>query len=187
MTAFSSCSPLPHTSLQVLALCAGGVLVSVVLLWRPQGPPAPSQHAASKDTSCTIAASDIEQRFGCAGRDLTVAALPQLTAQAALASAKNRTPTNITIVTHLTLDRLAMVEGQCAEWPGVISVAVYVPLLGGKAITVWVQGTSEEQHLIELDQAKERLCKLHRWAETRGELRQQQSCGSRGASRAACL
>lgn len=62
--------------------------------------------------------------------------LPQLKIEHRIDTKKEREHTDVTLVTQLSFERLYMLEGQCAVWKGVISAAVYIALVDGKAVTV---------------------------------------------------
>ncbi|KAK9823334.1 hypothetical protein WJX72_002012 [[Myrmecia] bisecta] len=54
--------------------------------------------------------------------------LPNLKVEAVFKSARPHADTEITIITQCSVDRLYMLESQCATWGGVTSAAVYWPL-----------------------------------------------------------
>ena len=57
--------------------------------------------------------------------------VPYLTSQRVWRSAKRRSPSSVTIVTQLSIDRLSALELQCSVWGSVIAAAIHVPLVDG--------------------------------------------------------
>ena len=116
-------------------------------------------------------AASIDEQYLCPTEEQPRAAGPhplaELTVEESLASTKPRLPSDITIVTQLTFDRLPMLEGQCAQWRSVLSAAVYVPLLRCQAIMVSLN-VSEEPQYIPLQAAKQQLRDFHRKIEAEG-------------------
>ncbi|KAK9796664.1 hypothetical protein WJX73_002272 [Symbiochloris irregularis] len=55
--------------------------------------------------------------------------LPSLKVEATFQSQRPRSPSDITIVTQCSVDRLPMLREQCKSWLGITSVAVYWPLM----------------------------------------------------------
>lgn len=60
-----------------------------------------------------------------------------------------------------------MLEGQCDVWTGVISAAVYVALVDGKAVSVELS-SNQDPSLVELAEVKEAVARFHMLAEQRG-------------------
>ena len=63
--------------------------------------------------------------------------------------------------------RLYMLEGQCDVWTGVISAAVYVALVEGRAVSVPLSG-NEAPALVDLAEVQSAVLKFHAQAERRG-------------------
>lgn len=57
--------------------------------------------------------------------------VPKLNTERVWRSAKRRPPFAVTVVTQLSIDRLAALELQCSVWGSVIAAAVHVPLVDG--------------------------------------------------------
>lgn len=55
--------------------------------------------------------------------------LPNLKVEATYRSQRPRAPTDITLVTQCSVDRLPMLREQCRTWMGITSVAIYWPLM----------------------------------------------------------
>ena len=62
-----------------------------------------------------------------------------------------------------------MLEGQCDVWNGVISAAVYIPLVGGLAVTVELNSNQDPQ-LADKNLVKRKFREFHALAEAKGEL-----------------
>lgn len=67
------------------------------------------------------------------------------------------------------LCRLYMLEGQCDVWNGVISAAVYIALLNGKAVTVELN-SNQNPRLADISEVEEKFKKFHQLAEAKGAL-----------------
>lgn len=92
--------------------------------------------------------------------------LPQLKIEQMLDSNKERSPTDVTLVTQLSFERLYMLEGQCDVWDGVISAAVYIALVDGEAVVVKLD--SDEKPLLKpLEEIRQQFEKFHRLAEAK--------------------
>lgn len=61
--------------------------------------------------------------------------VPALSIARTWRSARPRLPTDITLVTQLSVERLYMLEQQCGAWGSVLAAAVHVPLVGGLVIS----------------------------------------------------
>lgn len=61
--------------------------------------------------------------------------VPTLVVKRVYWSKKERTPTDITLVTQLSIDRLSALEVQCSLWSGVITASVYVPAVGTRIVS----------------------------------------------------
>lgn len=86
----------------------------------------------SLDTAAPAAPlpGDTGATFKGACQRLTPPQVPDLVVKKIWRSEKPRAPTDITLVTQVSIDRLYSALGnQCANWGGVISAAVYVPLV----------------------------------------------------------
>ncbi|KFM28697.1 Glycosyltransferase-like protein LARGE1 [Auxenochlorella protothecoides] len=66
--------------------------------------------------------------------DNTSEYLPRLVEHGTWRSAHRRDAPSVTLVTQLSLDRLDMLDGQCATYAGVIAAALYVPLVRGEGV-----------------------------------------------------
>lgn len=86
--------------------------------------------------------------------------VPDLERVLILRSKKQLPPRAVTIVTQLSLERLDMLEQQCAHWPHPIAAVVYIPLVQGKISSTedesW-NGTSLEIGIDEVKQTVERI------------------------------
>ncbi len=86
--------------------------------------------------------------------------VPQLERVLILRSNRNLPPNAVTIVTQLSIERLAMLEQQCAHWPHPIAAVVYIPLVRGKISSTeddsW-NGTSLEVGIEEVKTYAERM------------------------------
>eukprot|EP00889_Picochlorum_renovo_P002713 jgi/Picre1/29743/NNA_005125.t1 len=60
--------------------------------------------------------------------------VPELERVLILRSRKEMPKRAVTIVTQLSVERLSMLEQQCAHWPHPISAVVYIPLVKGENI-----------------------------------------------------
>lgn len=60
-----------------------------------------------------------------------------------------------------------MLEGQCDVWGGVISAAVYIALVNGKAITVELNSNQDPQ-LVSISIIRQKFAEFHRLAEAKG-------------------
>lgn len=58
--------------------------------------------------------------------------VPELERVLILRSNRELPPNAVTIVTQLSIERLAMLEQQCAHWPHPIAAVIYIPLVRGK-------------------------------------------------------
>lgn len=90
--------------------------------------------------------------------------LPQLKIEQTVDSAKPRMPSDVTLVTQLSFERLYMLEGQCNVWSGVISAAVYIALVDGKAVTVELNSNQDPQ-LTSMDVIRRKFEEFHKLAE----------------------
>ncbi|KAL6781671.1 hypothetical protein ACKKBF_B09005 [Auxenochlorella protothecoides x Auxenochlorella symbiontica] len=93
--------------------------------------------------------------------------LPILKTEASISSGKERAPTDVTLVTQLSFERLYMLEGQCDVWSGTISAAVYIALVGGKAVSVELN-SNQDPHLIALSRVVAAFRQFHELAEQKG-------------------
>lgn len=71
--------------------------------------------------------------------------IPQLEIVHILDTRKPRSPSDVTLVTQLSFERLYMLEGQCNVWDGVVSAAVYIALVNGQAVTVELNSNQDPQ------------------------------------------
>ena len=92
--------------------------------------------------------------------------LPQLKFEHRIDTKKEREHTDVTLVTQLSFERLYMLEGQCAVWKGVISAAVYIALVDGKAVTVELN-SNLDQHLTPMEHIREKFEEFHRVTEAK--------------------
>lgn len=90
--------------------------------------------------------------------------LPQLKIEQTLDSKKDKTNTDVTLVTQLSFERLYMLEGQCDVWDGVISAAVYIALVDGQAVTINLE-SDDMPELKPLDEVRQKFEQFHRLAE----------------------
>lgn len=60
-----------------------------------------------------------------------------------------------------------MLEGQCDVWSGTISAAVYIALVGGKAVSVELN-SNQDPHLIALSRVVAAFRQFHELAEQKG-------------------
>lgn len=93
--------------------------------------------------------------------------LPRLVIEQVLDTTKSRRPTDVTLVTQLSFERLYMLEGQCDVWNGVISAAVYIPIVSGRAVTVELNSNQDPQ-LADLALVKRKFQEFHGMAEAKG-------------------
>jgi hypothetical protein len=93
--------------------------------------------------------------------------LPQLKIEQVLNSNKPRSPQDVTLVTQLSFERLYMLEGQCDVWNGVISAAVYIALLNGKAVTVELN-SNQDPRLTDMAEVEAKFKQFHQLAEAKG-------------------
>lgn len=63
---------------------------------------------------------------------------------------------------------LYMLEGQCDVWNGVISAAVYIALLNGKAVTVELN-SNQDPRLTDMAEVEAKFKQFHQLAEAKGE------------------
>lgn len=88
------------------------------------------------------------------------AEVPDLERVLILRSSKNIPKRAVTIVTQLSIERLSMLEQQCAHWPHPIAAVVYIPMVQGKISSTeddtW-NGTSLDAGIDELKQYAERM------------------------------
>ena len=96
-----------------------------------------------------------------------VESLPQLHVEASLSSDKPREPTDVTLVTQLSFERLYMLEGQCNVWHGVISAAVYIALVQDKAVTVELN-SNQDPRLTDMSEILRQFEEFHSLAESKG-------------------
>ena len=86
--------------------------------------------------------------------------VPDLERVLILRSNRALPPNAVTIVTQLSIERLAMLEQQCAHWPHPIAAVVYIPLLKGKISSTedesW-NGASLEVGIEEVKRYAERM------------------------------
>ena len=86
--------------------------------------------------------------------------VPQLERVLILRSNRDLPLNAVTIVTQLSIERLAMLEQQCAHWPHPIAAVVYIPLVRGKISSTedesW-NGTSLEVGIEEVKTYAERM------------------------------
>ncbi|PSC71803.1 Glycosyltransferase LARGE2 [Micractinium conductrix] len=109
-------------------------------------------------TALLIEAGDYRPRVGepaarCRSDAAPAAPLPHLRSAAVLFSRKRRPPAGVTVVTQLSLERLAMLERQCRSWSHPLAAAVYVPLLHGRvasADSAALDGSSLDAALLPL-------------------------------------
>ena len=91
------------------------------------------------------------------GKDTEV---PDLERVLILRSSKHIPKRSVTIVTQLSIERLSMLEQQCAHWPHPIAAVVYIPMVQGKISSTeddsW-NGTSLEVGIDEVKQYAERM------------------------------
>lgn len=92
--------------------------------------------------------------------------LPQLRIEQILDSSKPRSPSDVTLVTQLSFERLYMLEGQCDVWNGVISAAVYIALVNGQAVTVELNSNQDPQ-LTPMDVIRAKFEEFHKLAEAK--------------------
>lgn len=90
--------------------------------------------------------------------------LPQLKIEHKIDSRKKRSKTDVSLVTQLSFERLYMLEGQCAVWSGVISAAVYIALVDGKAVTVELN-SNQDPHLTPMEHVRQKFEEFHRVTE----------------------
>lgn len=136
---------------------------------------AASAAAAGAATADTTAAgggggdATIDDRFSCPGAEGGGGGrpLPRLKIEQVLDTRKARRRTDVTLVTQLSFERLYMLEGQCDVWNGVISAAVYIALVGGRAVTVELNSNQDPQ-LADLDAVRTRFRQFHDLAEAKG-------------------
>ena len=74
-----------------------------------------------------------------------------------------------------------MLEGQCDVWSGVISAAVYIALVRGRAVIVELN-SNQDPMLAPLDLVEQRFREFHDMAEGKGALR----LGEQGAGVGRC-
>lgn len=86
--------------------------------------------------------------------------VPQLERVLILRSNRKMPPNAVTIVTQLSIERLDMLEQQCAHWPHPIAAVVYIPLVRGKISSTeddsW-NGTGLEVGIEEVKKYAERM------------------------------
>jgi len=132
--------------------------------------------AASTTTTTTTSShvddltSTIDSMYLCPDKlqdPAVVEALPQLKVEASLSSNKPREPTDVTLITQLSFERLYMLQGQCDVWHGVISAAVHIALVNGKAVTVELNSNQDPQ-LTDMSEILQRFKEFHTFAENRG-------------------
>lgn len=92
--------------------------------------------------------------------------LPQLKIEHSIDTQKKRSRTDVTLVTQLSFERLYMLEGQCAVWSGVISAAVYIALVDGKAVTVELN-SNQDPHLTPIETIMEKFEEFHKITEAK--------------------
>jgi hypothetical protein len=92
--------------------------------------------------------------------------LPQLKIEHKIDTKKERSKTDVTLVTQLSFERLYMLEGQCAVWSGVISAAVYIALVDGKAVTVELN-SNQDPHLTPMEHIRQKFEEFHRVTEAK--------------------
>lgn len=92
--------------------------------------------------------------------------LPQLKIEHKIDTKKQRSKTDVTLVTQLSFERLYMLEGQCAVWSGVISAAVYIALVDGKAVTVELN-SNQDPHLTPMEHIRQKFEEFHRVTEAK--------------------
>ena len=63
-----------------------------------------------------------------------------------------------------------MLEGQCDVWNGVISAAIYIALLNGKAVTVELN-SNQDPRLTDMAEVEAKFKQFHQLAEAKGEPR----------------
>ena len=115
-----------------------------------------------------------EEEFGCWGDAAAAAAadaagLPALRVEALLRSRRPRRPTDVTILTQLSAERLPMLRRLCGAWISTVSAAVYLPLLEGYVVLV-DPGLSGEMRLVPAKAMKARLQDFHKSMEQEGGL-----------------
>lgn len=99
--------------------------------------------------------TNCEAKFSC--RKKKHPPIQPLTTSHVWESKRERTKESVTLVTQLSLERIAMLRSQCTLWPDRIAAAVYAPVFDGKVISFDkqdVNGTS-------LEDAKAALASLH--------------------------
>lgn len=92
--------------------------------------------------------------------------LPRLVEHGTWRSAHRRDAPSVTLVTQLSLDRLDMLDGQCATYAGVIAAALYVPLVRGEGV---VSPAAKEYDGEPLAAASRALSDFHKAMERTGE------------------
>ena len=91
--------------------------------------------------------------------------LPKLKIEHILDTTKARSPSDVTLVTQLSFERLYMLQGQCDMWDGVVSAAVYIPLVDGQAVTVELNSNLDPQ-LTPMEIIQERFEEFHKEVES---------------------
>ena len=94
--------------------------------------------------------------------------LPALRVAGVLATSKARRPTDITIVTQLSMDRLPMLQALCGTWASRVSAAIYLPLLAGGHVLCMEPDQPEEPRLVPLEATQRMLSSFHKTAEAKG-------------------
>ncbi|GAB4818755.1 hypothetical protein N2152v2_005801 [Parachlorella kessleri] len=111
--------------------------------------------------------SALDAPYGCPGKPNT-ADLPALKIEQVLKTKKPRQPTDVTLVTQLSFERLYMLEGQCDVWSGVISAAVYIALVKGRAVVVELN-SNQDPMLVSMELVEQRFKEFHGMAESKGQ------------------
>jgi hypothetical protein len=91
--------------------------------------------AAGDDDGGAVAGSDGARAFPGLCKRLSVPTVPDLRPQRVWRSARPRGPTDVTLVTQLSVDRLPALQLQCSVWGSAIAAAVYVPALDGAVLS----------------------------------------------------
>lgn len=91
--------------------------------------------------------------------------LPNLKIEHILDSSKTRSLTDVTLVTQLSFERLYMLRGQCNMWNGVVSAAVYIPLVNGEAVTVELNSNLDPQ-LTPMEVIRKKFKEFHKDVES---------------------
>lgn len=98
---------------------------------------------------------DVSKYRWCRGGSETE--VPDLKQVLMLRSDKQRPQRGVTIVTQLSLERMSMLEQQCAHWPHPIAAVVYIPVVRGKIFS----GEDDDWHLSPIERGIDAMTVLY--------------------------